>query len=99
MAVGVLVLPGRVHVDRLGEPILAAVRAGGQLPEQKVVFGSGGDGVQTRELDPPDDTEMEVHAEERWAEVRVDTGAVPDHHRLQMLLFELEPGQKTLTKK
>ena len=93
MAVGVLVLPGRVHVDRPGEQVLAAVRARGQLPEQKVVLGAGGDGVQARQLDPPDDTAMEVRAEERWTQVRVDTCAVPDHHRLQVLVRQLEPGR------
>lgn len=86
---GVLVLSGRVHLDRPGEQVLAAVRSGGQLPEQKVVFGSGGHGVQTFQLDPPDYTEMEVRAEEGGTQMRVDTSAVPDHHRLQMLLLQL----------
>lgn len=90
MAVGLLILPGRVHLDRPGEQILAAVCASGQLPEQTVLFCSGGDGVQTCELYPPDDTEMEMRAEEGGAKMRLDTGAVPDHYRLQMLLFELK---------
>lgn len=89
MDVGLLVLSGRVHLDRPGQQILAAVSANWQLPEQAVMFCPGGDGVQTRELYQPEDTEVEMRAEE-GAKMRLDIGAVPDHYRVQMLLLKLK---------
>lgn len=82
VAVGLHLLPGPVQLDRPGEPLLAALRARGQLPEQEVVLRPGRDALQTRELGPPDAPQVEVRAEESGAEVRVDPDPVPGHHGL-----------------
>lgn len=88
-ALGLHAVSGSLRVDRTGLAVLAALPEGGQLLQQAVLLGSGGDDVQTGQSDSFDFPEVALPAEKGSAEVRLDPHPVPGHIRVQMLLSEL----------
>lgn len=95
VALVLLVLPGAVRVERPRRALLAALRARGELLQQALLFGAGGDGVQTGQIHAHHAAAVAVRAEARRAQVHVDTGAVSHHNRVQMLLRELTNHERT----
>lgn len=88
-ALGLHAVSGGLRVDRTGLAILAALPEGGQLLQQAVLLGSGGDDVQTGQSDSLDFPEVALPAEKGSAEVRLDPHPVPGRVRVQVLLSEL----------
>ena len=80
--------PGAVRVERPGQPLLAALREGGQLFQQALVLGARGHGVQAVQVRAPHGAAVALSAA-RGPALRLDSHPVPHHFRVQVLMLEL----------
>lgn len=92
MALDLHALPGGVHLEEFGREVLAALHQGRELFLRALLLLPRGDVLQARQVNQQGSAAVVLPGLSKTEILYVDTGAIPNHLRVQVLVLILLTG-------